>query len=143
MPFCAAGYMYRPVRYRSAENIKHQVTEGLTQRSTIGLVGAEMASQPGLAGLCEFIGHAGGRASPSSLKADVVSQELAVAIGQTKNRSVTLAPEAGSERMRRLINKNLSKPRDPARRRVAGGRRGAIAQAVLHAGSADRDTRGC
>ena len=108
--FCAAGYMYRPVRYRSAENIKQQVTEGLAQRSTIGLVGAEMASQPGIAGLCEFIGQAGGRASPSSLKADVVSQELAVAIGQTKNRSVTLAPEAGSERMRRLINKNLSKP---------------------------------
>ncbi len=108
--FCAAGYMYRPVRYRSAENIKRQVTDGLKQRSTIGLVGAEMASQPGIAGLCEFIGQAGGRASPSSLKADVVSQELAVAIGQTKNRSVTLAPEAGSERMRRLINKNLSEP---------------------------------
>lgn len=108
--FCAAGYMYRPVRYRSVENIKQQVTEGLKERSTIGLVGAEMASQPGIAGLCEFIGQAGGRASPSSLKADVVSRELAVAIGHNKNRSVTLAPEAGSERMRRLINKNLTEP---------------------------------
>ena len=108
--FCAAGYMYRPVRYRSVEHLKQQVTAGLKERSTIGLVGAEMASQPGIAGLCQFIGQAGGRASPSSLKADMVSRELAAALGDNKNHSVTLAPEAGSERMRRLINKNLTEP---------------------------------
>lgn len=108
--FCAAGYMYRPVRYRSAEELKKQVAEGLTHQSTIGLVGAEMASQPGIAALCDFIGQAGGRASPSSLKADVLTQDLAQAVGHNNNRSVTVAPEAGSERMRRLINKNLTEP---------------------------------
>ena len=108
--FCAAGYMYRPVRYRSAEGLKQQAVEGLKERSTIGLIGAEMASQPGIAALCEFIGQAGGRASPSSLKADVITQDLANAIGRNNNRSVTVAPEAGSERMRRLINKNLTEP---------------------------------
>ena len=108
--FCAAGYMYRPVRYRSAAGLKQQVTEGLKERSTIGLIGAEMASQPGIAALCEFIGQAGGRASPSSLKADVITEDLANAIGRNNNRSVTVAPEAGSERMRRLINKNLTEP---------------------------------
>jgi len=108
--FCAAGFMYRPVRYRSAESLKQSVTEGLQRRSTIGLVGAEMASQPGIAALCEFIGQAGGRASPSSLKADVITQDLAHALGAQNNRSVTIAPEAGSERMRRIINKNLTEP---------------------------------
>lgn len=108
--FCAAGFMYRPVRYRSQESLLRSVEEGLQQRSTIGLVGAEMASQPGIAAVCEFIGRGGGRASPSSLKADVITRDLAQALGAQKNRSVTIAPEAGSERMRRVINKNLTEP---------------------------------
>jgi len=108
--FCAAGFMYRPVRYRSFASLKQSVTDGLKERSTIGLVGAEMASQPGIAAICDFIGQAGGRASPSSLKADVITRDLADALGAQKNRSVTVAPEAGSERMRRVINKNLTEP---------------------------------
>ncbi len=108
--FCAAGFMYRPVRYRSFASLKQSVTEGLKERATIGLVGAEMASQPGIAAICDFIGQAGGRASPSSLKADVITRELADALGAQKNRSATIAPEAGSERMRRVINKNLTEP---------------------------------
>ncbi len=108
--FCAAGFMYRPVRYRSADSIMQQVEKGLRERSTIGLVGAEMASQPGVAALCDFIGQAGGRASPSSLKADVITKGLAEALGRNNNNSVTVAPEAGSERMRRVINKNLTEP---------------------------------
>lgn len=106
--FCAAGFMYRPVRYRSTESLKQSIAEGLKHRSTIGLIGAEMASQPGIAGLCEFIGQAGGRASPSSLKADVITQDLARTLGAQHNRSVTVAPEAGSERMRQVLNKNLT-----------------------------------
>ncbi|MBI3798068.1 MAG: radical SAM protein [Deltaproteobacteria bacterium] len=108
--FCAAGFMYRPVRYRSTASLTQSVAEGLRERSTIGLIGAEMASQPGIAAVCEFIGQAGGRASPSSRKADVITQDLARALGAQQNRSVTIAPEAGSERMRRIINKNLTEP---------------------------------
>jgi radical SAM superfamily enzyme YgiQ (UPF0313 family) len=106
--FCAAGYMYRPVRYRSQDVLRAAVTEGLAHRTTIGLVGAEMASLPGVAKLCERIVAAGGRPSPSSLKADVITRELATALAAGGNRSVTVAPEAGSERMRRVINKNLT-----------------------------------
>lgn len=108
--FCAAGFMYRPVRYRSFDSLKQSVAEGLKRRPTIGLIGAEMASQPGVAALCQFIGQAGGRASPSSLKADVITRDLAMTLGAQQNRSVTVAPEAGSERMRRIINKNLTEP---------------------------------
>src|SRR5947207_7689614 len=106
--FCAAGFMYRPVRYRSPDRIRASIGRGLRERETIGLVGAEMASQPGIAALCQEVASAGGRASPSSLKADLITPALARALGAGGNRSVTVAPEAGSERMRRVINKNLT-----------------------------------
>src|SRR5207247_10649362 len=64
--------------------------------------------RPGVAALCEEVAARGGRASPSSLKADLITPGLARALGAGGNRSVTVAPEAGSERMRRVINKNLS-----------------------------------
>src|SRR5439155_234781 len=106
--FCAAGFMYRPVRYRSPDVLRASIARGLAERDTIGLVGAEMASLPGVAALCEEVAARGGRASPSSLKADLITPGLARALGAGGNRSVTVAPEAGSERMRRVINKNLS-----------------------------------
>lgn len=106
--FCAAGYMYRPIRTRSVESLEHSVRDGLQHRRTVGLVGAEMASVPGVERLSTIAAGAGGRLSPSSLKADCVTPGLAAALGRGCNRSVTVAPEAGSERMRRVINKNLT-----------------------------------
>jgi len=106
--FCAAGYVYRPVRYRSEACVRAGIAEGLKHRTTIGLVGPEMGSLPGVASTCEHVVASGGRPSPSSLKADVISERLARALAAGGNRSVTLAPEAGSERMRRVINKNLT-----------------------------------
>lgn len=106
--FCAAGYMYRPIRTRGVDALESTVRTGLEQRSTIGLVGAEMASVPGVDRLSEIALEAGGRLSPSSLKADCVTPRLAAALARGRNRSATVAPEAGSERMRRVINKNLS-----------------------------------
>ena len=106
--FCAAGYMYRPIRTRDPAGLAPAVRDGLEVRRTIGLIGAEMASVPGVDALAELAGTAGGRLSPSSLKADCVTPRLAAALAQGGTRSVTVAPEAGSERMRRVINKNLS-----------------------------------
>jgi radical SAM superfamily enzyme YgiQ (UPF0313 family) len=108
--FCAAGYMYRPIRTRGVETLGDAVKQGLIHRQTIGLVGAEMASVPGVDLLAERTADAGGRLSPSSLKADCVTPRLAAALGRGRNRSVTVAPEAGSERLRRVINKNLTEP---------------------------------
>jgi radical SAM superfamily enzyme YgiQ (UPF0313 family) len=108
--FCAAGYMYRPIRTRGVNELETSVREGLAHRQTIGLIGAEMASVPGVDRLAEVAAEAGGRLSPSSLKADCVTPRLAAALARGRTRSVTVAPEAGSERMRRVINKNLSEP---------------------------------
>lgn len=106
--FCAAGFMYRPIRYRSPDKLIAEATRGLEERNVIGLVGAEMASVPGVADIAEAIADRGGRLSPSSLKADCITPRLAQALARNGNRSVTVAPEAGSERMRKVINKNLS-----------------------------------
>ena len=106
--FCAAGFMYRPIRYRSAENLIAESERGLSERGVIGLVGAEMASVPGVAEIAGAVADRGGRLSPSSLKADCISPALAAALARNGNRSVTVAPEAGSERMRKVINKNLT-----------------------------------
>ena len=108
--FCAAGFMYRPIRTRDPEQLaRAPSTPGSSERATIGLVGAEMASVPGRR-----------RAEPSS------PRRAAAACRRRRSRptasrraspprsprggtrSVTVAPEAGSERMRRVINKNLS-----------------------------------
>jgi radical SAM superfamily enzyme YgiQ (UPF0313 family) len=108
--FCAAGFMYRPIRYRSPQKLIGETNRGLAERKVIGLVGAEMASVPGVADIATAVANGGGRLSPSSLKADCISPQLASALQRNGNRSVTVAPEAGSERMRKVINKNLSEP---------------------------------
>lgn len=108
--FCAAGFMYRPIRYRSPQKLMAEAARGLRERSVIGLVGAEMASVPGVEAIANSVTEAGGRLSPSSLKADCISPELAAAFRRNGSRSVTIAPEAGSERMRKVINKNLTEP---------------------------------
>ena len=105
--FCAAGYMYRPIRTRDPDNLAVEVAAGLDERRTVGLVGAEMASLPGVDRLADLATARDGRLSPSSLKADCVTPRLAAALAAGGARSVTIAPEAGSERMRRVINKNL------------------------------------
>jgi radical SAM superfamily enzyme YgiQ (UPF0313 family) len=106
--FCAAGFMYRPIRYRAPETLIAEAERGLTERKVIGLVGAEMASVPGVADIASAVADRGGRLSPSSLKADCISPALASALARGGNQSVTVAPEAGSERMRKVINKNLT-----------------------------------
>ncbi|MFN8644284.1 MAG: hypothetical protein U0802_22480 [Candidatus Binatia bacterium] len=75
--FCAAGFMYRPIRTRDPRQLAAAVDRGLRRRRTIGLVGAEMASVPGVDGLAELAVARGGRLSPSSLKADCVTPRLA------------------------------------------------------------------
>jgi len=108
--FCAAGFMYRPIRYRSPGALIPEAERGLDHRRVVGLVGAEMASVPGVTDVSMAVAARGGRLSPSSLKADCISPALATALARNGNHSVTVAPEAGSERMRKIINKNLNEP---------------------------------
>ncbi len=106
--FCAAGFVYRPPRERPLEELWTQVAQGLKERRKVGLVGAAVSDHPAVRELCRKILAAGGGIGISSLRADSVDAEIFDLLAQGGIRSVALAPEAGSDRLRRVINKGLS-----------------------------------
>ena len=76
--------------------------------SAWGLLGAAVADHPQLAELAVEADRMGGRVSVSSLRVDNLAPELLDVLSRGGTRTVTLAPEAGSERMRQRINKAVS-----------------------------------
>jgi len=105
--FCAAGYIYLPERQRDLAVLQQQIGEGLPQRAKIGLVGAAVSDYPQIDALNRCILDAGGAISVASLRIDALDRAEAEALLASGHRTVALAPEAGSQRMRDLINKGL------------------------------------
>jgi radical SAM superfamily enzyme YgiQ (UPF0313 family) len=106
--FCAAGFVQRPYREVDLEVLRAQVTEGLARGQRIGLVGPDTSDYTGLEPLTCFIGDQGGTFSPSSLRVDAITEGLSARMAAGGERSITIAPEAGTERMRRVINKDFT-----------------------------------
>lgn len=106
--FCAAGFIYRPPRSRSAATLHDQVRLGLATGAKIGLVGTAVADHPEILDLCRWITTAGQQVGLSSIRADCADRELFDLLKKGGVKSVALAPETGNERMRRVINKGLS-----------------------------------
>ncbi|RNC72665.1 MAG: radical SAM protein [Desulfuromonadales bacterium] len=106
--FCAAGFIYLPFRQRSLESVKAAVTEGLRSRHKIGLVGAAVSDYREIGELCRYILDQGGKVSVSSLRVDRLDGEMIEVLKASGHKTVALAPEGGSQRMRDLINKNLT-----------------------------------
>lgn len=106
--FCAAGFIYRPFRERGLNNLRQQVDEGLCQRNRIGLVAAAVADYSGFSELQQHIIAQGGELSVSSLRLDAITAEHVAQLNQAGHSSVAIAPEAGSQKLRNLINKGIS-----------------------------------
>ena len=106
--FCAAGFIYRPARFKTLTSLEAQMKHGATQADTIGLVGAAVSDLPGLRELCRKFIDSDLRISFSSLRADRLAPELVAALKRSKVKTATIAPEAGTERMRKVINKGIS-----------------------------------
>ena len=106
--FCIAGYVFRPPRYRPLESLVDQVRRGLRRSERVGLLGAAVADHPELADLAVAADDMGARVSVSSLRVDNLDPRLLQVLARGGTRTVTLAPEAGSERMRLRINKEVS-----------------------------------
>ncbi|MHB8069969.1 MAG: radical SAM protein, partial [Desulfobaccales bacterium] len=106
--FCAAGFVYRPPREREAAALFPQILEGLQKSRKVGLVGAAVSDHPEVKDLCRKVLDAGGALGISSLRADSVDEELFRLLAQGGVRSLALAPDAGSERLRRVLNKGLT-----------------------------------
>ncbi len=106
--FCSAGYVYRPPRFRPLELLKDCVRQGASLTRKIGLMGACVSDIPWLPELCQAAGDERVRISFSSLRADALHPELIAALKKSRVKTATIAPDAGSERMRRVINKGIS-----------------------------------
>jgi radical SAM superfamily enzyme YgiQ (UPF0313 family) len=105
--FCLAGNLFRPFRSRSLEKLDVQIEEGLERCQRIGLVGAAVSDHPQLEELIEHLRSKGAGLSVSSLRFDALSEPLLADLAGGGARTLTLAPEAGSERLRKAVNKGL------------------------------------
>jgi radical SAM superfamily enzyme YgiQ (UPF0313 family) len=106
--FCLAGYWFRPLRFRSLNNLLEQSREGLNLVKRIGLLGASVSDHPEIGELATQLRREGAQISVSSLRVRPLSPVLLQALAEGGTATVTLAPEAGSERLRRVINKGVS-----------------------------------
>jgi radical SAM superfamily enzyme YgiQ (UPF0313 family) len=106
--FCVTPVCYWPLRWRSAGKVLESARTGLAWRDAIGLVGAAVSDHPEVDEIARGVLDMGARLSVSSLRADSVSPVLLDSLARSGARSITIAPEAGTERLRRAIGKPIS-----------------------------------
>ncbi len=103
--FCAACFVYHPFRNRSLSLLESISKEALLEEHRIGLTGTAVSDHPQLLPLCQSILSQQGGISLSSLRVDAVTPPLIQCLKEGEERTVAIAPEAGSERLRRMLKK--------------------------------------
>lgn len=105
--FCMAKCIYSPPRYRKLEDLKYLVDEGLkySDANKVALIAPSVSDYKYAIDLCQHISEKNVSISPSSLRADTISDELLELLNL---KTLTIAPEAGSERLRKLIDKDIT-----------------------------------
>jgi radical SAM superfamily enzyme YgiQ (UPF0313 family) len=109
--FCFAGYAYRPVRYSPQEKLEQEVAERQAWETAplrVGLVGSSLTDHKQIAGVTASLASKQHSVSLASLRADNLSESIACAIGEAGQKTVTLAPETGSERLRYVARKHVT-----------------------------------
>ncbi len=110
--FCAAGYIYQPCRFYRKESVLSQVEKyAYDSKSTghIGLIGSLISDHPELENICEALYLGGLEIGTSSLRVDMISPKLLKILFDSGMKTLTVAPEVGTEKMWRVINKNIDK----------------------------------
>ncbi|WP_240194363.1 radical SAM protein [Desulfopila inferna] len=107
--FCAAGFIYRPPRLWDADAVIEGLKERPTEVSRVGLLGMEMAGGTTLDHISGYILESGCALSFSSLRADRINDGLLNLLSKSDLKSVAIAPDGASERLRRVINKGLDR----------------------------------
>jgi radical SAM superfamily enzyme YgiQ (UPF0313 family) len=105
--FCAAGFVVRPMRHHGADRLLAELRDRFPETARVGLISAAVADHPGLAQICRGLLADGKLLSFSSLRADRITPEIVAALQASRHRAIAIAVEAGSERLRRVINKDL------------------------------------
>lgn len=106
--FCMAGYVYRPMREMHLETVLIAAKHGLKHRDRIGLVSAAVSDHSWIDEIAIELRRMGARLTASSMRTDPISEPLIKGMAESGNQTLTIAPEAGSVRMRKVINKPQS-----------------------------------
>ncbi|MFH1337189.1 MAG: radical SAM protein [Candidatus Zixiibacteriota bacterium] len=107
--FCATGHIHQPCRFYKKESILAQVRKYSQESKHVGLIGAVISDHPDLEDICQRLHSGGFEIGTSSLRVDMLSPNLLKILVDSGLRTLTLAPEAGTERMWRVTKKNIDK----------------------------------
>jgi radical SAM family uncharacterized protein len=105
--FCSAGFVYRPPRFRPLDQLLSDIMVGSRKTDRIGLVGAAVSDLPDIEALCTGPLADNLTISFSSLRADALTPGLLTALKKSHIKTATIAPDAGTQRMRAVINKGI------------------------------------
>src|SRR5687768_9563704 len=106
--FCWAGFNYWPPRVVPARDILRKAAEWRGRTDKIGLVSTAVCDHPEISEILSGLREMGYRISVSSLRLDQIEDELLDALVESGDQQIAVAPETGSDRLRRVINKNLT-----------------------------------
>jgi radical SAM superfamily enzyme YgiQ (UPF0313 family) len=106
--FCWAGYNYLPVRAFSTERILSLAAAAKPHASRVGLVSIALCDHPDIELILRELLRLEYSISPASLRLDDLTPAILGLLHQSGERSVTIAPETGSDRLRRVINKTVT-----------------------------------
>ncbi|MFQ5808285.1 MAG: radical SAM protein [Armatimonadota bacterium] len=109
--FCLAGHIYRPFRQRSVPALLRMADLGLEHTHRIGLVGSALSDYRHLDELVTALRAREADIATSSLRAESATPTLLQALADSGQRQITLAPEAATPRLRRLLGKSTSDER--------------------------------
>ncbi len=107
--FCAAGHIYKPFRFHKKEKILSEIENYCGEGKSIGLVGSMVSDLPYLEELCLELSQKGYQIGISSLRVDKISPELLDVLVKSGLKTLTLAPEVGTERMWKVIDKRIKR----------------------------------
>jgi radical SAM superfamily enzyme YgiQ (UPF0313 family) len=106
--FCWAGYNYLPVRAFSAERILELARAARPHASRAGLVSIALCDHPDIEHILRSLNEMGYSISPASLRLDDLTPAIVSLLRESGERTLTIAPETGSDRLRRVINKTIT-----------------------------------
>jgi len=106
--FCWAGYNYLPVRAFPADRILQLAEAARPYAQRVGLVSIALCDHPDIVHILTRLSEMGYSISPASLRLDDLTPEIVRLLRASGERSITIAPETGSDRLRRVINKTVT-----------------------------------
>jgi len=106
--FCWAGYNYLPVRSFPTDRIIELAEQARSYASRVGLVSIALCDHPDIERILSRLHEMGYAISPASLRLDDLTEPIVRLLRASGERSITIAPETGSDRLRRVINKTVT-----------------------------------